>query len=241
MIHITSYNIDCGVGIDLQFNLMRSLHALKSLSADIISLQEVPIDHPDYPSHDYPSEAEKYLQCNGCFGRTFHFRNGGKFGNLLLSHYPLELIENFPLPVPREIEPRSALITKIKAKKIFYMIALHFPFQGECENDNELRLQLMTELQQHIVEKQYFPVILAGDLNNNETSPVLEFIRKSWDIANDCSDALPTAKTRKFGWMQIDYICSYPKGAFSCKYFKREDEYGASDHYPVTAGFEYNY
>ena len=60
-----------------------------------------------------------------------------------------------------------------------------------------------------------------------------------WDIANDLEAGLPTAKTGKFGWMQIDFICGYPKGAWFFRRFERINALGKSDHYPVVAEIEF--
>jgi len=235
---IISFNIDSGVGTDLQFAPERSLEVIRSAAPDIAALQEVAVCRPNRPPVNYPELAGRTLGLHTAYGKALDFDNGGQFGNAVLSRFPLELTEVFPLPVPENAEPRAALIVKVLAEKPFYLISLHLPFQGECPDDDIVRKDLLSLLQKHLEEKSYFPALLAGDLNNPEHSPALESLREKWDIANDSGPALPTAKTRKFGWMQIDFICGYPKGVWNFRKFERVDALGASDHYPVLAEFE---
>ena len=235
---IMSFNVASGVGTDLKFAPERTVELIRRVAPDAAALQEVAVCRPNQPPVDFPELAARMLGCHSVFGRTLDFKNGGQFGNAVLSRLPLEVVEVFPLPVPSGAEPRAALIVKVLTEKPFYLISLHLPYQGECPDDDAVRRDLLAVLQKRIEEKSYFPVLLAGDLNNPENSPALRFLRKKWDIANDPAPALPTAKTGKFGWMQIDYICGFPKGVWCFRRFGRIDVLGPSDHYPVAADVE---
>lgn len=237
---IISYNVNSGIGPDKTRPPVpeNSIRLLKKLDADIAALQEVALFHPKSPSVDYMKEAENFLKEYTCFGKTRTLPNGGSFGNALISKYPMEIMENFPLDFPPEAETRKALIVKVAAEKPFYMVSLHLAFQGEFENDDMARMEALKKLETHLMEKEYFPVILAGDFNNFPASPAINYMKNNWDIANfhnNDASLMPTANTRKYGWMHIDFIMSYPKNAFRCENFTVVDEYGASDHRPVMA------
>ena len=236
---IMSFNIDSGIGTDLEFMPERSLEVIRNASPDAAALQEVAICRPNRPPVNYPELAGSSLGLHSAYGNTLDFDNGGQFGNAVLSRYRIEPMEILPLPVPSGAEPRAALIVKVLAEKIFYLISLHLPFQGEFPDDDSVRKKQLAILQKHVEEKSYFPALLAGDLNNGEHSPAVCFLREKWDIANDLGEGLPTAKTGKFGWMQIDFICGYPKGAWIFRRFERIDALGASDHYPIIVEVEF--
>lgn len=237
---IVSYNINSGKGADQICRPEESMKVLEKENAAVIALQEVASFRPECPPVDYLIEAEKYLKKNTAFGKTLNFENGGEYGNGILSEYPMQIMEVFPLDFPADAEPRAALIVKILAEKPFYMISLHLSYQGEFEGDDARRALALEKLENYVQEKGYFPVIAAGDFNNAPHSEAISFMRKNWNIANDAQKGAytPTAKCGKGGWMQIDYIMSYPKGAFQHKGFAVIDSFGQSDHYPICAELE---
>ena len=236
---IVSYNINSGKGADQVCIPENSMKVLKKENADVIALQEVAAFRPECPPVDYLKEAEKFLGMDSAFGKTLDFANGGTFGNGILSSMPIEIQDIFPLDFPEEAEARKALIVKVNTEKPFYMVSLHLAYQGEFEGDDEARKAALKKLENFLIEKKYFPVILAGDFNNGPDSPAISSMRENWDIVNDMTTPpSPTAKTGKYGWQQIDFIMSWPKNAFVWKNFTVIDSYGASDHYPVSGEFE---
>ncbi len=244
MLRIMSYNIDSGIGTDKCFDPMRSMKVIQDCSPDVVALQEVPKCRPpradvlssacDSQSFDYVQEASAALGLNGIFGSSL----GDFFGNGILSKFTMEEVTKLVLPFPAEAEPRIALVVKINAPTPFYMIATHLAYQGEYDGDDEGRALALQAIQDFIEKEHLAPVVLAGDLNAGPDSPALEFLKQNWDITNFTKPIQPTAKTGKYGWMQIDYICTYPKGAFQCDNFEVIDNYGPSDHYPVAAEVE---
>ncbi|MBR2364482.1 MAG: endonuclease/exonuclease/phosphatase family protein [Lentisphaeria bacterium] len=236
---IVSFNINSGKGADQVCVPENSMNVLKKEGADVIALQEVAAFRPQCPPVDYLKEAEKFLNMTSAFGKTLDFDNGGTYGNGILSRISMEKMDAVSLDFPEEAEPRKALIVKVNAEKPFYMVSLHLSYQGEFDGDDEARKEALKKLEAYLIEKKYFPVILAGDFNNSPQSPAIACMRENWDIVNDSAAfSLPTAYTGKFGWMQIDFIMSYPKNAFRWKNFTVIDSYGPSDHRPVSAEFE---
>ena len=67
----------------------------------------------------------------------------------------------------------------------------------------------------------------------------MEYIRKHWLMANDLDPDTPTCIcSESQSEQQIDFICAYPKDAFTVKSFRVVPEFEASDHCPVEAVLE---
>ena len=235
---IMTYNVDSGIGSDEQYDWRRSCELIRSVNPDVAALQEVAVRRPNCPPVDYPEAVAAELGMHYEYARTFFFDNGGFFGNMILSRFPLERIMEISLELPKEIEPRKALVVKVLAPKPFCFISTHLPFQGECEDDDALRLECVKQIQRTLEQKALFPCILCGDLNNPPTAPALRFLHESWNVTNDLNDGKPTAKTGKYGWQQIDFICCRPQEAFRILSNRRIEDYVASDHYPIVAEME---
>ncbi len=238
-LRILSYNIQSCLGIDNRWNWRRSVADIAALNPDVAAVQEVAINRPNSTDPvDYPAEAAAALGMNVIFGKALDFANGGEYGVAVFSRFPLEKIAQLPLPVPPEAEPRTVLIVKVLADEPFYVACTHFPFQGEYENDNAGRRQIAQFIHDFIVEKKLFPCLLAGDLNSAPDSEAIQFLRKNWLVLNDRGSKRPTAETSKYGWLEIDFICTYPPEAAGNVNFVTASEMEASDHYLIYADME---
>lgn len=232
---ILTYNVASGIGSDERFDWHRSCELIRSVNPDVAALQEVAVCRPNCPPVDYPAAVSAALGMNGEYACTLSFANGGKFGNMVLSRFPLERTLKITLDLPKEIEPRKALVVRVLAPKPFYFISTHLPYQGECENDDPIRLACVRQIQQTLEANGWFPAILCGDLNNPPEAPAIRFLHEAWNVTNDLNEGLPTAKTGKFGWQQIDYVCCRPQDAFRVISNRRIEDCVASDHYPIVA------
>ncbi len=234
-----SYNIDSGRGTDNRFNPMRSLREIRALQPDIAAVQEVAVNRPDAPPEDYPSLAAETLGMQVLFAESLGFSNGGAFGVMLASRFPLEKTAELVLPVPETAEPRRALIAKVLCGTPFYAVSTHFSFQGECDEDDEVRRASAQTIHDYVTDNRLFPCVLLGDLNAAPDAPAIRLLReKGWKICNDAGTGAPTAETGKFGWMEIDYIAVFPGDSVGEHVFRRGEKREASDHYCIRADME---
>jgi len=236
---IVSYNTQAGFANGRQLHDWEAQASLlATYSADVIALQEVAIRHPQGKPIDYPAEVARTLGMNYLFAEAMPLKPDGHYGVGLLSRYPLEHVATIQLPVPQDIEPRVALVARVLAPTPFCLVSTHLSYHGEFPGDDEGRVRQMGCILDFLEANRLFPIILAGDLNTAPNAPALQALRRKFEVFNDNRDARPTAKTSKFGWLQIDYIAGTPSSAISCTAFRVGDDCRASDHYAVIADVE---
>ena len=234
---IVTYNTQSGFANGRLVHDMKAQAAhLATYNADVIALQEVAIRHPQGKPVDYPAEVAAHLKMNHLFAEAMPLGECGHYGVAILSRFPIEHIATLSLPVPsKDIEPRVALVARVKGPQPFFMVSTHLSYQGEFEGDDQGRQRQMECILNHLEEHRLSPVVLAGDLNSAPDGTAVEALRKHFAVLNDGRDDRPTAKTGKYGWLQIDFIAIAPPSAFCCNGFRIGDDCQASDHYAVTA------
>jgi endonuclease/exonuclease/phosphatase family metal-dependent hydrolase len=91
-IRILTYNIHKCRGLDRRVDPARIVEVLREIDADVIALQEVLSVH-GHPERDHAQFIATQLRFHSCLGENRRF-NGGAYGNLLLSRFPLRAIQN---------------------------------------------------------------------------------------------------------------------------------------------------
>lgn len=235
-IRVLSYNIHFTIGTDKIPDWRRTAAMIRAQQADVIGLQEVTIFHHGSPDVDVPKELSQELGMNIHFARTLFYKSGrGEYGIAAMTKEKFEVVEKIVLATPEGIEPRTALFIKVLAERPYYFIVTHFSFQGEFEGDEVYRTLNAKLITDTVIDKNYFPAIWVGDFNTFEGTSTLAYIHKHWLVANDLEPKTPTCESGKFGWKQIDYICTYPKDAFVIKDFTVIGDHLVSDHSPIVA------
>ena len=235
-IQVMTYNIHFTVGTDKVADWRRTAAMIRAQHPDVIGLQEVTIFHHASPDIDVPRALSRELDLNAFFGRTLFYPSGrGEYGIAAMARKDFTVMEKIVLATPEGIEPRTAIIIKVHAEQPYYFIVTHFSYQGEFDGDEQYRTLNAKLITDTVIDKEYFPAIWVGDFNTFEGTSTLDYIHKHWDVANDQEPETPSCETGKFGWRQIDFICTYPKNAFTVKDFKIVGDHLVSDHSPVVA------
>lgn len=230
-VRVLTYNIHHGRGTDDVVNLARIARVIRSVEPDIVALQEVDENAERTGVVDQPATLARLTGLPVIFGPNIPLQ-GGRYGNALLTRFPVLKSRNVPLPSFTKGEQRGALIADLQlGDRIVTFYATHFDFR----RDNRERLasvELVNQLTAHQPDR---PALLAGDLNAMFSSPTLSLLRTHWTVANDePKSTFPTAKPTR----QIDFVLFRPTKAWRVREVRVLDAATPSDHRALLAAFQ---
>ena len=183
---------------------------IQKIGADIIALNEV---YFDGVSEEFRKQTEKlkdiamYAYSAEAVGKVLPRLT---IGNAILSKYPIEMVETFPVLAPTEeeridgendwYEDRVVLsvVINVEGKKI-RVIATHFGLNG-------LEQQRMIDTVCPIIDDSKIPVIFMGDFN---AQPHTEILIPIYERLKSCADEQKNTEYTfsSFNpYMTIDYI-----------------------------------
>ena len=174
-LHLTSYNIQHGAGLDGKIDHARQAQILRKAHADVAAIQEVDSvtkrNGGLYSLEEIGREAKLY----STFAPAINFQ-GGKYGIGILSKKQPISVHRIPLP-GRE-EPRMLLVAEFK----HYVVACtHLSLTDE---DRMSSIPLIVEEAQRWTK----PFILMGDLNDEPGSPFYKEMQKHFLFLNPSYD-----------------------------------------------------
>jgi endonuclease/exonuclease/phosphatase family metal-dependent hydrolase len=222
----------------MTFNIQSALKGLdkvsetiRSAAPDIVALQEVDVNSRRANGLHQPAELARLT------GLPYyaHFRTtalyGGDYGVGIISRFPLESVEQFPLPVEPGTEPRTVarILMKVHGQEVsIYVTHLtRRPFNGD------IRMRQSAAIMK-LMAADPRPKLLMGDMNDTPDSrPVRLFKRELMDVfALRGQGEAETYPLPVIPNLRIDYV-------MACDHFmpKRSQvlHVKASDHYPVVA------
>ncbi len=204
---------------------------IKKNDPDIVALQE--LDVYNTRSGKSISEATEIATRTGMrvyFAKAIDHA-GGDYGVAILSRYPLSDMQTHPLPTLEGTkgEPRVLATARINlpGDQPILFACTHLDAMRSDSN----RVAQINQIAA-ILKRSAYPVILAGDLNAEPGSSVINILDKNLERSCrvDCGYTIPVDKPRK----TIDFIAFTP-GQFKTISHKVIAEKYASDHLPVVA------
>lgn len=229
-LELMTYNIRHGVGIDDQLNLERVIETIKGVDPDIVALNEVDHRMPRSRMQKQDEIIAEKLGYYVAYGYNINF--GLKYGNALLTKYPIKSWTNHHLPsLERKItEPRG-------------LIEAELDIDGQDVKVFITHLSLITEERPEQIDfivgklKEISkPAILMGDFND---CPSSEQMGKISAIMQDTAgqEEYNTFSTDR-PEARIDYIFVSKDMAVGSSKTVPSD---ASDHLPVVAEISFNH
>ncbi|MCY1082139.1 endonuclease/exonuclease/phosphatase family protein [Archangium lansingense] len=222
----------------MTFNIQSAIHGLdkvaeviRSASPDIVALQEVDVGSRRANGLDQPAELARRtgLKYYAHFRTTTLF--GGDYGVALLSRFPLESVEQHPLPVETGTEPRTVarVLMNVHGQGVSVYVThlTRRPFNGS------IRVRQSAAIMK-LMEQDPRPKLLMGDMNDTpDAGSIRLFKRELSDVfalrGVGSADTYPLPVIPN---LRIDYVLAcdrfMPK---SSKVLRVK----ASDHYPVVA------
>lgn len=208
---------------------------IKQQNADIVAVQEVDVNTG---RSGKINQAEQLAVKAGY--QSFYFAkamdyDGGQYGLLILSKYPLSDTKTYVLPkteVDKSGEPRVLALATVALPggKTMQFGNTHLEAYNKAS-----RLLQVKEINR-IAGASSMPFIVAGDFNAHEGSEVINLLDENF--TRSCNNCPATfAEGKETG--AIDFIASRPKAAFAIISHKVIPDNKVSDHMPVVAELQF--
>jgi endonuclease/exonuclease/phosphatase family metal-dependent hydrolase len=233
-VRVLTYNIHHGEGTDGEFDMPRLARIIESTGADLVALQEVDQGTRRASGVFELDELGKLTRFHSAFGKAMDFQDGG-YGVGILSRWPLHHVDVHPLPGSPDQEPRTALTVEVRINKSgppVRFTSTHLAF-GRSASD---RIAQATELSERLPKDDGMPAILAGDLNSQLESEVMQILRDSWTNVSP-ADPPPLVPTGRPG--RVDHVLVRPFTGWRVVEATVVDAPIASDHRPVLVVLEW--
>jgi endonuclease/exonuclease/phosphatase family metal-dependent hydrolase len=222
----------------MTFNIQSALKGLdtvaetiRSAQPDIVALQEVDVNTSRSAGLNQSAELAQRTGLR----HYAHFRtttlHGGDYGVGLISRFPLESVEQFPLPVEAGTEPRTVarVLMNVHGQQVSVYVThlTRRPFNGA------IRVRQSAAIMK-LMASDPRPKLLMGDMNDTPDSrSVRLFKRELMDVfALRGQGEAETYPLPVIPNLRIDYVLA--SNAFMPRHSKVL-RVKASDHYPVVA------
>lgn len=219
-LRVLTYNIHHGQGTDGKFDYARLAKIITDLNPDVVALQEVDRQTQRASGLDQAARLGELTGLRHAFGNAMYF-SGGKYGEAILSRFPMDDIKAYRLPFRSGQEPRCALAARIRPDNglpEFIFVGTHL-----CHQSQKTRTEQAQRINRLFSADGGLPVILAGDLNARPGSDPMKVL-----LAEQWTDA--TAPRSR-----IDYVLHRSKDPWHVVEVNIVDDRVASDHRPVLA------
>jgi len=230
---VMTYNIHHGRGLDERVDLERIAQVIKHQGADLVALQEVDQGVARTERRDLTAELAALTGMTGVFSNNFHFQ-GGKYGNAILTRFPVLAATNLHYQMLRSGEQRGLLQVTVglHGRPLVFMNT-HIDYRG----DDAERLLNVGQIADVATGQSGRAIILCGDFNDTPGSRthtrLKQLFSDSWELVGDGDGfSFSSDNPRK----RIDYIWVSPDAPFApVKAWVPQTD--ASDHLPVVVEF----
>lgn len=240
-LRMMSYNIQTGIGTDTNYDLDRTVEAIRESGADVIGLQEVDKYWGDRSNFDDVLKIlADALDMHSFYAPIYDFDSedpevpNRQYGLAILSKYPITQAINHEIsrlstqsanPVPELAPGFPEALINVKGQEL-RLYNTHLDYRG----DPAVRILQVDEMLDIMSTKNSF---LVGDLNAlpdaPELQPLFEVFNDAWEVVDDnIGFTFPADDPIK----RIDFILTSPD--IEVKYAEVLNTQ-ASDHLPVIA------
>lgn len=230
LLRVLSYNIHHGEGVDGKLDLERIARVILSVEPDLVALQEVDWKTRRTQFVDQPGELACLTNMAVIFGDNIPYQ-GGRYGNAVLSRFPVIGSENHPLQSFYDGEQRGVLEVEVELPNNLPPLLL-FATHLDYRVDSPERIVSARQINALIASRSSRPALLVGDLNAVPWSCVMREFGKQWRRTN--RRILPTYPAGR-ACKQIDYVMLHPANRWRVIETRVLRETIASDHRPVLA------
>jgi len=226
ILRVMCFNIRHGRGMDNVVDLARTANAIRAWNPDLVAVQEVDRNTRRTNQTDQPKILAEKLGMHYTFGKTIDHQ-GGDYGLLILSRFPILESEMVLLPPKEQQEQRGVQIARIGIPdangKIIRFANTHLTTQrGERESQFAGIKAVLSKGEE--------PMIIAGDFNARPDNPLIISLLENW---KDAADPALQKNVTPDQSRRIDYIFFRAKDPFKVLESRTIDDTMTSDHKPI--------
>lgn len=203
---------------------------IRKENADVVALQEIDVNTGRSGRINQAEQlAVKAGYKSFYFSKALDF-DGGQYGILILSKWPLTDTKSYPLPRAADDKGEQRMLAAgtvtMPGGKTFRFGCTHLEAYSEAS-----RILQAREIGRLAAETS-LPFIVAGDFNAHAGSEVIRIVDETF--VRTCADCPSTfAEGSETG--AIDFIATRPKNMFTVISHRVISDQHASDHFPVVA------
>lgn len=233
VVRILTWNIHHAEGNDDVVDVSRIATIIRRARPDVVALQEVDFKTRRSKGIDEPAEIARLLDFEYRFAEAIPFE-GGSYGELILSRFPIAESRTIRLPASPTAESRVALKVRVEVDRSLHGLVIIGTHLDHQESDVE-RLAQVATLAEAAPARGGLPIVIAGDLNALPASPTLAHLTGSW---TDASGGVPTWPSHH-PTEKIDYVLIRNEDPWRIVESRAIDEDVASDHRPLLVVLEW--
>ncbi len=228
VVRVAAYNIKHGRGMDDRVDLSRIAAVLRSLDADVITLQEVDDRTERTGGVDQVEVLADLLGYEGVHGPHRPYQ-GGFYGNAVLTRLPIQRQRTHSIPPASgsalTVHEVEVLLSDERLPSLS-VVSVHL-----AGSDHE-RMAQADSVTSYFAGRTT-PVVLAGDFNGRPGSPVLTRLARDWTIV--VKDGPPFTYPSDAPDREIDFVMLRSTDPIEIVSHRVVDEAVASDHRPLIA------
>ena len=214
-IRVLTYNIHHGEGTDGKFDLPRIAGVIKSVSPDIVALQEVDQGTARASGVDQPAELARLTGMEVVFGRNIDYEGGG-YGTAVLSKLPVkasasEKLRSFYQGTPEHPEQRGVQVVELgpPGEPGLVFLCTHLDYRPD-DRERMASAESINGLAAKYADRL---MLLAGDLNATPESGVIRELEKHWKIAGGDAGGNDSASRKRLMARATNRLFTYPSAA----------------------------
>jgi endonuclease/exonuclease/phosphatase family metal-dependent hydrolase len=174
-LRVLQFNIHAGIDAVGEVGLSRIAAEIRAARPDLVSLNEVDDGTRRSGGIDEASYLSRATGLRAVFGPTLLGYDGGRFGNAILSRYPILESHNTPLPQVTNFEARALLTATVRvgSREVSFS-SLHLSAGGGGAEDRVLEAETVAR----ILRAEQLPTVIAGDLNSEPGDLPVRMLRQ---------------------------------------------------------------
>jgi endonuclease/exonuclease/phosphatase family metal-dependent hydrolase len=228
-----TYNVHSCVGTDGKLDPGRIAEVIARSSPDIVALQELDVGQKRTDGQNQPQWLAERLSMFVHFTAARRC-DDGHYGNAILSRHPLSVMSEGSLP-RRTGEERAVQWVKVSiGEQVLNVMNTHLSIQFR---ERLLQIQQLLGAEWIAKSETDLPLVVCGDLNSSQFSPVYRGLRRDLVDAQRANGAraVPTWPSRR-PLLRIDHLfTSRSIAVLRCEVRRDRLTMAASDHLPLLA------